>query len=90
MIDSQLYVCVCFQVPYMIDELTVTGIDMGAEVPLIRRTSKPYLDDMGMWVDLDVVYNGGFQMSLETKVNLMKLKKSASLSEEEQIPSEKR
>ena len=63
------------QVPFFIDELTVTDIMLGSEMPVIRRMSRPYLDDRGLWMDMDVTYNGGFQMSLETKVNLMKLKK---------------
>lgn len=74
----------------MIDELTVTEIEMGHELPVIRRISRPYIDDNGLWVDLDVAYNGGFQMSLETKVNLMKLKKSCSTSGEDRAASEKR
>jgi len=56
----------------------VTGIVLGSEIPVIRRTSKPYLDDHGLWLDVDIAYNGGFHMSLETKVNLMKLKKNVS------------
>ena len=74
----------------MIDELTVTDIDMGREMPFIRRISQPYIDDQGLWVDVDVAYNGGFQMSLETKVNLMKLKKTGSVSSDERSPLEKR
>lgn len=62
--------------PYFIDELTVTGICLGREIPIIRRVAQPYLDDRGLWVDVDVAYGGGFTMSLETKVNLMKLKRS--------------
>ena len=61
------------QVPYFIDELSVTGIELGREMPVIRRASPPYLDLRGLWIDLDIAYNGGFSMSLETKVNLMKL-----------------
>ncbi len=64
--------------PFFIDELTVTDIVLGSELPIIRRMSRPYLDDRGLWMDMDVTYNGGFRMSLETKVNLMKLKKEAS------------
>jgi len=65
-------------VPYFIDELTVTGIEIGSEMPIIRRSTQPFLNDRGLWADLDITYNGGFKMSLETKVNLMKLKKMAS------------
>ncbi len=63
------------QVPFFIDELTVTDISLGSEMPFVLRMSTPHLDDRGLWLDMDVAYSGGFQMSLETKVNLMKLKK---------------
>ena len=74
-------------VPYFIDELTVTGINLGGQVPVIRRVSSPYLDDRGLWVDADINYDGGFQMSLETKVNLMKLKKPRGPQEHKKCDS---
>ena len=79
--SSSLLAKVCcvvtvLQVPFFINELTVTGIELGSEVPVIRRASKPYIDNRGLWIDLDLTYNGGFHMILETKCNLMKLKKA--------------
>ena len=64
--------------PYFIDALTVTDINLGSQLPLIQQISKAYIDDRGLWIDANIVYNGGFVMSLETKVNLMKLKKNPS------------
>ena len=64
-----------FQVPIFINEVTITDLDLGHEVPVIRRASKPYLDSRGLWIDLDIAYAGGSSMTLETKCNLMKLKK---------------
>ena len=63
--------------PYFIEELQVTAIDMGKEMPVIRRAANPYLDERGFWVELDVSYGGGFQMTIETKMNLMKLKSNS-------------
>ncbi|XP_076451047.1 testis-expressed protein 2-like [Babylonia areolata] len=63
-------------VPYFIEELQVTAIDLGKEMPVIRRAANPYLDEQGFWVELDVSYSGGFKMTIETKVNLMKLKRN--------------
>ncbi|ESO84210.1 hypothetical protein LOTGIDRAFT_211163 [Lottia gigantea] len=64
-------------VPYFIEELKVTHTEMGYEVPSIRRAGKPYIDEQGLWIDLDIVYNGGFYMTMETKINLMKLQKKS-------------
>jgi hypothetical protein len=66
-----------FQVPYFINELTITDIELGTEMPVIRKAYKPYLDERGLWIDVDIAYGGGFRMTLETKVNLMKLKKTS-------------
>lgn len=63
-------------VPYFIDEFKVTEIEFGQRLPTIRQVSPPYLDERGLWVDMDVVYQGDLQISVETKINLMKLKKS--------------
>jgi len=68
----------------------VTGIELGPQVPVICRTSKPYLDDRGLWVDLDVSYGGGFCITMETKCNLMKLKSAPSVVMEEKPDAGKR
>ncbi|CAH1795034.1 unnamed protein product [Owenia fusiformis] len=79
--------------PFFIDKLLVTDINLGHEMPIIRRMSKPYIDEQGLWIDLDLAYSGGFQMTLETKVNLMKLKKQpGSVPEDDEVgtPLDKR
>ncbi|KAM7296409.1 testis-expressed protein 2 [Ixodes scapularis] len=64
------------KVPFFMEELTVTEIHLGSQLPYIRRTSEAVVDKQGTWVDLDLTYNGAFQMTLSTKLNLMRLKKS--------------
>ena len=56
----------------------MTDINLGNQMPLIQKISKTYIDDRGLWLDANIIYNGGIVMSLETKVNLMKLKKPYS------------
>lgn len=65
---------VLFQIPYFIEGLNITEIVLGNEMPVIRKTSRPFFDENGFWIDLAVNYGGGFRMTIETKVNLMKLK----------------
>lgn len=43
-------------------------------MPLAHRASRPKLDERGLWVDLDVTYEGTICLTLETKLNLMKVK----------------
>nr|CAD7396238.1 unnamed protein product [Timema cristinae] len=65
------------KLPYFVEELLVTDLELGDAVPMIHRVSSPLLDERGLWVDLDVTYEGSVCLTLETKLNLMKLKEEA-------------
>ncbi|XP_008115016.2 testis-expressed protein 2 [Anolis carolinensis] len=66
------------KLPYFMNELTLTELDMGACIPHILSASSPTVDSQGLWVDMEVTYTGSLQMTLETKMNLYKLGKEAS------------
>ena len=68
------------KVPNFMEELRITGIDLGSVVPLIKQTSEPWYDEKGLWVHLEIDYSGGFTMSLATKLNLMKFRTKSSLN----------
>ncbi|KAJ3600546.1 hypothetical protein NHX12_031527 [Muraenolepis orangiensis] len=53
------------RLPYFMNELTLADLDMGTCLPEVLR----------LWLELDVAYMGGLQMTLETKMNLCKLGK---------------
>lgn len=63
------------KLPYFMNELTLTELDMGVAVPQILQAFQPYVDYQGLWIDLEMSYNGSFLMTLETKMNLTKLGK---------------
>ncbi|MBN3287340.1 TEX2 protein, partial [Polyodon spathula] len=65
------------KLPYFMNELTLTELDMGTSLPQILSTSKPSVNHRGLWMNLEVTYNGMLQMTLETKMNLCKLGKKA-------------
>ncbi|XP_034046916.1 testis-expressed protein 2 [Thalassophryne amazonica] len=70
------------RLPYVMNELTLTELDMGFSIPKILRASKPSVDHQGLWFDLEVSYTGSFLMTLETKMNLARLgKEGKSLGE---------
>nr|CAD7574492.1 unnamed protein product [Timema californicum] len=74
------------KLPYFVEELLVTDLELGDAVPMIHRVSSPLLDERGLWVDLDVTYEGSVCLTLETKLNLMKLKEEAAkVIKEEQV-----
>lgn len=63
------------QVPSFIEEIRLSGIELGQQLPQVLSVGPPVLDDRGLWVDVDVSYYGAFQTTLETKLNLMRPKR---------------
>lgn len=76
------------KVPFFMEELTVTDIHLGSQLPYVRRTSEAVVDKRGVWVDLDVTYNGAFYMTLSTKLNLMRLKRSQQQQQQQGATAE--
>ncbi|XP_063816978.1 testis-expressed protein 2 isoform X1 [Pseudophryne corroboree] len=63
------------KLPYFMNELTLTELDMGVSVPKILQAFNPTIDHRGLWTDLEISYKGSFLMTLETKMNLTRLGK---------------
>uniref|UniRef100_A0A3B3Y0U5 SMP-LTD domain-containing protein n=1 Tax=Poecilia mexicana TaxID=48701 RepID=A0A3B3Y0U5_9TELE len=61
------------RLPYFMNELTLTELDMGCSMPHIMAASRPEVNHRGLWVQLQLVYTGNLQMTLQTKFNLSKL-----------------
>ncbi|XP_034049906.1 testis-expressed protein 2 [Thalassophryne amazonica] len=66
------------KLPYFMNELTVTEMDLGSNMPQITATSRPEVNQRGLWVGVQMVYTGALQMTLQTKFNLSKLGKDSS------------
>ncbi|XP_009871428.1 PREDICTED: testis-expressed sequence 2 protein-like, partial [Apaloderma vittatum] len=69
------------KLPYFMNELTLTELDMGTSIPSVLSASSPTVNDRGLWVDMEVTYSGSLQMTLETKMNLCKLGKESAAEE---------
>ncbi|KAM7372056.1 hypothetical protein PAMP_009251 [Pampus punctatissimus] len=83
------------KLPYFMNELTLADLDMGTCLPQVLSTSKPTLDRRGLWLELELMYTGCLQMTLETKMNLCKLGKEGedeahSVPETQQVGSKPR
>ncbi|XP_007441748.1 testis-expressed protein 2-like, partial [Python bivittatus] len=63
------------KLPYFMNELTLTDLEMGTSIPHILSASSPTVDNRGLWVDMEMTYHGSLKMTLETKMNLCKLGK---------------
>lgn len=67
------------RLPQFIDELRITDLDFGNQLPVVKNISPPAMDEQGLWIFFDISYDGIFRMTLETKANLLKLKKAESV-----------
>ncbi|XP_054732223.1 uncharacterized protein LOC129240455 isoform X1 [Anastrepha obliqua] len=62
------------KLPSFIEDIIITKINLGDTPPLIHRVSQPFLDERGTWVDADITYEGLLQLTVTTKLNLMRIK----------------
>ncbi|CAH1135926.1 unnamed protein product [Ceutorhynchus assimilis] len=62
------------KLPYFIEEILITELNLGKSPPFIQKSEKPVMDDRGLWVDMEISYEGSIVLTLQTKLNLMKLK----------------
>lgn len=75
------------KLPYFIEEIMISSLELGTESPHFHRVHPPMLDEKGLWVDMELTYDGVIKMSLVTKLNLMKLKEQAGRSEDNTRPT---
>jgi len=79
------------KLPYFMESLLVTEVVIGHDAPMIHKVSKPALDERGLWFDLNIIYKGSVTMTVETKLNLMKLTRASSVPsdivDEKSIPT---
>uniref|UniRef100_A0A8C5Q930 SMP-LTD domain-containing protein n=1 Tax=Leptobrachium leishanense TaxID=445787 RepID=A0A8C5Q930_9ANUR len=73
------------KLPHFMNELTLTGLNMGTSLPQVLSASTPTMNERGLWIDLDVNYSGSFQVRLETKMNLSKLGKDATTEDDDEV-----
>lgn len=52
---------------------------IGQDAPMIHKITKPMLDERGLWLDLNITYKGYLTMTVETKLNLMKLTRANTI-----------
>lgn len=76
-IDSKLH---RIRLPYFMDTLTLTNIDLGSNAPQFLNVVSHQFDSFGLSIDFDVSYAGGLTMTFETKLNLLKMKPDSSTS----------
>lgn len=71
------------KLPYFIQTLSLKAVNLGHSVPkFLSVSSEPVLNEKGLWIDMELNYQGGFTMTLETKLDLMRLKDSKASERE--------
>lgn len=68
------------KLPYFMESLSVSELVIGQGAPIIHSATKPFIDERGLWFDLEITYEGCLIMTIETKLNLMKLKRADSVT----------
>ncbi|KAK0168955.1 hypothetical protein PV327_002711 [Microctonus hyperodae] len=63
------------KLPYFMESLLISELVIGQGAPIIHNATKPMIDERGLWFDVDITYDCGLTMTVETKLNLMKLTK---------------
>ncbi|KAG8264148.1 Tabersonine 6,7-epoxidase isoform 2 [Homalodisca vitripennis] len=74
------------KLPLFLEKLEVSHLELGQTVPIVQRAMRPTLNAQGVWVDLDIVYEGGFKMIVDTKVNLNRLRQMQPESPNSESP----
>lgn len=74
------------KLPYFMESLLISDVVIGQRAPIIQDASKPIIDERGLWIDLNVLYKGCLTMTVETKLNLMKLTRAGSVSSNSSDP----
>ena len=65
------------KLPYFIQTITLKDVNLGTSMPkFLSVANQPLIDERGIWIDFDLDYQGCFSMTLETKLDLMKLKET--------------
>ncbi|XP_012144692.1 uncharacterized protein LOC100879949 [Megachile rotundata] len=67
------------KLPYFMECLLVSEVTIGQGSPVVRNVTKPIINERGLWLDFDVTYQGSLTMTVETKLNLMKLTRAGSV-----------
>lgn len=58
--------------PSFMRPLTITALNLGDHLPVVTQAHGPYVNDQGIWVDLDLDYKDGtFCITLETSLNFI-------------------
>lgn len=70
------------KLPYFMESLLVSEVVIGQDPPTIHKITKPMVDERGLWLDLNITYKGYLTMTVETKLNLMKLTRASTVSDD--------
>ncbi|XP_065317500.1 uncharacterized protein LOC135925874 isoform X3 [Gordionus sp. m RMFG-2023] len=74
------------KVPYFIEPLKLLHFETGQTLPVVHATTRPWTDSDGVWWQFLISYTGSANITLSTKINLMKLKSKLAddLTDQEQ------
>uniref|UniRef100_A0A914XHZ2 SMP-LTD domain-containing protein n=1 Tax=Plectus sambesii TaxID=2011161 RepID=A0A914XHZ2_9BILA len=57
--------------PHFIETLTLAQLKLGTTTPQVIGVHSPVINDWGLWIDAEIKYEGGLELIIETKVDLV-------------------
>ena len=57
-----------FQIAQYFNDVRVTTLDLGPQLPKVLSASLPWQDELGLWVNFEIEYTGLCQATVETQV----------------------
>uniref|UniRef100_A0A914UMU8 SMP-LTD domain-containing protein n=1 Tax=Plectus sambesii TaxID=2011161 RepID=A0A914UMU8_9BILA len=61
--------------PHFIETLTLSQLKLGSTTPQVIGVHSPVINDWGLWIDAEIKYEGGLELIIETKVDLVTMMK---------------
>ncbi|TDG53065.1 hypothetical protein AWZ03_000608 [Drosophila navojoa] len=68
------------KLPSFMEEVIITNIYLGESPMLFHRISQPMLDERGVWLDADMTYEGFANITVTTKLNLLRVRSKPKAS----------
>lgn len=63
------------KLPPFMENVSITNVNLGQSAPTFENIIPPMCDERGLWLEADISYEGLMNMTISTKLNLMRLKK---------------
>jgi len=58
------------KLPSVMEKFELVQLDLGSRIPFIKHVNQPYLNELGLWVDMEISYKDNVVSTVKTRLNL--------------------